>query len=847
MIFGLAHLRQRSPLSGNRNVKRALLLSASILLTLPLTASLMASETSLEQRLSTAETLLDNGDTAGAVATYRSALEAVPGNQLLRAQILDQLSAIETDSGHYDAAVRDAREAAAIHAALGDVRGRVSSQNQVGLAQMYAGDYPKARKSLDLALKLTATAGDAEAIVEERMNLASVDFFTGRYSDAAANYDAAGRVIEAHPSEEWAPRRRRILLANQATLDQRLGRYDEALVSYRLALGDATGVRPEEQAQMLVNLGVVYRRMGDPYKALAAYDQALDLFARDRLLDGELGVLKNRGIVLALDLGRLDEARATFAEAFARATKAGSHREALQAQLYGAETLFRLGNPGPAARDFRAAFDTARTLDTVEEQWKALYGLARCETLLGNEAAASQHLREAIAVIEKIREAIRVPSLKSDFFNDKREVFDALIALRLRQGAGAGELFDLIERGHSRGWRDRLGLRSSVALDAIQQALPGGVLLLDYWTSSAGSAVVSITRTSAHVHPITVDDRAIRELAEALPRGAASAWKPLAITIASQLLPALPDDAPHLVIVTDGALASVPFELLPQRESLLIEEHDVTYVPTAAMLLRAPTPIRRFAPPWSPQFRGFGDPIFGSASLDDPERLRTRLTGSAQEIRDIASELGGASILHLGKDDQKKYLDDKAAPPLLHIASHAFVDPGAIEQSRILFSAVESRSPGSGPASYLFLNEAYELPFSGVELAVLSACDTERGKLLAGEGIESFSRAFLAAGARSTVTTLWRVPDDTTATFMRIFYHHLQRGASRAEALRLAKLRFLRSGAPTNDPHYWAAFVLTGDGLRPVSTALRWRSIALVAALLAALLALLFLMSFRRA
>jgi hypothetical protein len=71
------------------------------------------------------------------------------------------------------------------------------------------------------------------------------------------------------------------------------------------------------------------------------------------------------------------------------------------------------------------------------------------------------------------------------------------------------------------------------------------------------------------------------------------------------------------------------------------------------------------------------------------------------------------------------------------------------------------------------------------------------------------------------------VPDATTASFMRVFYHHLQRGVSRAEALRLAKLRFLRSGTPLNEPHYWAAFVLTGEGLQPVSSAIRWRTIAI--------------------
>ena len=63
-----------------------------------------------------------------------------------------------------------------------------------------------------------------------------------------------------------------------------------------------------------------------------------------------------------------------------------------------------------------------------------------------------------------------------------------------------------------------------------------------------------------------------------------------------------------------------------------------------------------------------------------------------------------------------------------------------------------------------------------------------------GEGVQSFSRAFLAAGARSTVTTLWRVADGPTAEFMTVFYHHLQLGEPRAEALRQAKLRFIRSG-----------------------------------------------------
>jgi CHAT domain len=209
--------------------------------------------------------------------------------------------------------------------------------------------------------------------------------------------------------------------------------------------------------------------------------------------------------------------------------------------------------------------------------------------------------------------------------------------------------------------------------------------------------------------------------------------------------------------------------------------------------------------------------------MDDPAHVRSGTAASGDEVRAIASEIAGAAAIHVGADNRKAYLyGSGSVPPLLHIATHAVADANAMEQSRILFSPPRQ---GAGGADYLFLKEAYELKLQGVELAVLSACETERGRLLRGEGVQSFSRAFLAAGVRTTVTTLWRVPDAPTAAFMTHFYHHLQRGEPRAEALRLAKARFLESGAPLSDPHYWAAFVLTGEGLLPIPRAVRWTTL----------------------
>ena len=751
------------------------------------------------------------------------------------ASVLEDRAVVETDAGQYAAAIRDANAAAAMHAAAGDERRRGRALTQVGFAQVQSGDYRAGKTTLTTALALASTAGDDEGRILAIMNLGNVGFFLGSYGEAAERYDAALGIADAHRPEAWARHDRRLLLVDKGALDLRLGRHQEALVWFRQAQAAGPDLPPREQGQILMNLGVLYRRLGDPIKALKEYAAAAELFSHEHQIDGEIAVMKNRGIVLALDLGQLDAARATFSDVLDRATRTGTMREILQAHLYRGETELRLGLLGPARQDFASSLETARALRTPEEEWKALYGLARTELRGGNVATARMHLESAVRVIENLREAIGVPTLKSDYFNDKRDVYDVLISIELPAG-DPQRLFALIERNHSRAWRERLGMAGEITLRAVQQALPAGVTLLDTWSSSWGSAIVTVTRDGAQVRRIEISEPAVRSLVTALSAGPGSGWRASAATLAAGVLPGgLPVGTSHTLIVPDGALTLLPFELLPIDGRLMIERTAVSYTPTAAMLFRKPAARRSAAVPWTPAFRGFGDPRFASASLDDTASLHARLAASAEEVRAIASELGGRSILHLGADNRKAYLNDAAEQaPILHLATHAVADPNAIERSRILFSpALGARQD----ADYLFLKEAYDLPLEHVELAVLSACDTERGELLRGEGVRSFSRAFLASGARSTVTTLWRVPDAPTAAFMKVFYYELQRGAPRDVALQTAKLRFARSGRDLADPHYWAAFILTGEGRRPVPTAIRWSSIAF--ACLAAIVVLL--------
>ncbi len=122
--------------------------------------------------------------------------------------------------------------------------------------------------------------------------------------------------------------------------------------------------------------------------------------------------------------------------------------------------------------------------------------------------------------------------------------------------------------------------------------------------------------------------------------------------------------------------------------------------------------------------------------------------------------------------------------------------------------------------------EVAELDLSGVELAVLSACQTGLGKVAGGEGLLGLQRAFQAAGAESVVATLWEVPSSETVPLMGRFYKNLwERDMTPRAALRQAQLDMLqksrpRGGVPLPEdsdkravkpPYYWAAFVLSTD------------------------------------
>ena len=280
-----------------------------------------------------------------------------------------------------------------------------------------------------------------------------------------------------------------------------------------------------------------------------------------------------------------------------------------------------------------------------------------------------------------------------------------------------------------------------------------------------------------------------------------------------------------LIIIPDGSLNQVPFESLVHNDHFLIEDHEISYLPSANLIEL----LRQSPKPASDQLDllAFGDPVFSKQAK--PSQTRTlRATPSKvnrqawdwditklsplprtrEEVEYIASLIPKErKRLFLGKDSTEKAFKQEPLNKYkwIHLATHSLIDEQDPGRSAVVLPLIGSNEEDG----FLRATEIADLNLD-CDLVILSACETGRGQLMSGEGILGLSRSFFIAGARSVVVSQWNVSDISTAQLMKDFYQELVNGATKAAALREAKLRMLRSGSETRHPYYWAPFVVIG-------------------------------------
>jgi CHAT domain-containing protein len=257
-----------------------------------------------------------------------------------------------------------------------------------------------------------------------------------------------------------------------------------------------------------------------------------------------------------------------------------------------------------------------------------------------------------------------------------------------------------------------------------------------------------------------------------------------------------------LIIVPDGVLGYVPFEVLPspKNNNYLVDDYQVRYAHSVTYLFEQ----NRKVPANADNFFG-GFISSGGNAPPSNARVDGVLQYAKEEVESIAEMMHEPLIFNPAT--KSDFIASASNFRLLHLAMHSIVNDHDPMQSVMVFS---SNKQDSTDQHLLTALELYNLKLNA-DLAVLSACNTGSGELRRGEGVMSFSRAFSYAGVPSALISLWKVPDKATSKIMWGFYTHLKAGATKSEALRKAKVEFVEKYPAMKHPYYWSGFILAGN------------------------------------
>jgi len=506
-----------------------------------------------------------------------------------------------------------------------------------------------------------------------------------------------------------------------------------------------------------------------------------------------------------IKLGRLDEAE-RLQTRVEQALKAGTIPV-----FFGPQIAMRRAQLAVAHGQLdtaEAAFNSASRSFIHEMSIRGHLGAAGVARVRGNFAGARQALETAIRKIEAGRTNVSGSQLRTNYLTMHANAFRELIRIRFdAEGAAAAPaILEIAEAARARGLRDALASAQvagaaapAITATEVQRALAADEALIEYVSSRDRLLAITVTPSTIAVTPLleagneaTLTQRVefFYSLAQEGDEAAlAPAAKRLYDDILAPAIASLPTTTTTLIVAADGPLHRLPFDALGDGERV-IDRWNVVSVPSAAALvgrtaqaLNTPATLIVAAPA-----TGAGLPPL-IAAPEEAAAIRGRVSGNIAELSGTV-----ATKARLQKEPLDRF-------SVLHFASHAVVD----EERPLLSSLVLAND--NGVQGRWTAEEIYRSKLKA-DLVVLSACSTAAGATEPGEGVMSLSRAFLYAGARATIATLWNIPDAPGPVFADVLYRELAGGAPLGAAAAQARRELRRRGAP---PRVWSAYVVTGD------------------------------------
>lgn len=717
---------------------------------------------------------------------------------------LGMIAFIRGNTGEATKAVQQAMDTAR---KLGDVGGELRYLSAIGNGLLLAGYAPIAAGFVDRALALARDNPDTgfPFVATSTKVLTLIEL---------KQYDEAERFAQSALAEARVGDRRikeielRTMLARIAEARQQPARVIDHLEAARAAAESGQVQRLLAEAES--TLAQAYRRQGDLVRAAQRASSAVGhtRAAGSRFtLPIRLGELAD----IRAAQGRLNAASALYTEAsdVVEGIMANVPSRSAQARLVGVMSDLYAGNFVLAADRLSDPYEAFRVI----------------------ERARGRALADVLSTL---------PDGSSSTDDDGRARELSALQLKLMTARSGVERSQLLERlweaeqlatvpaNRLAAPRTRLHASGRAAAASVQRVLRPREILLEYVLLPNGSYCLILTPgalrlvrlpSAAKIEPLVAAFR--REVQDGRVGVESAERTALRGAIIEPLnLPA--GMASDVVVVPDGVLNSIPFEVLLASEAN--PAPSVTLAPSATVLalMRSRTsqgtadrpvlavggvPYERIAGVKASSTAPVG--IYDAAA---PPSLPS-LPGSADEARTVAGLFGPSSMVLLGDSATEAALKRQPLEryEILHLAAHGFADTKFPERAALVLL-------GDGQAGEDGLLQPREIARYNLRarLVVLSACDTAVGPTLGQEGVVNLARAFLVAGARAVMTSLWPVDDTLSSALMRAFYGHLARGETLTEALRRAKSELGQQfGAKALAT--FGAFQLVGDGSQRLS------------------------------
>ena len=795
-------------------------------------------------------------------------LRRATGDRLGESVTLNSIGAVYFKLGQWQKALDYHSQGLALSRAVADRRSEAVTLHNIGTVYSQLGEMPRALEYYNQALPLRRAVGDRYGEAYTLDSIGSAYFALGENQKALEYHNQAlpvRRAVGDKYGESYA-------LSNIGSVYARLGKIPEAIdyfnqaLRLRQAIGDRRG-----EAFSLHNIGSAHGDLSESQKAREYYTQAL-------ALSRTIGDRNSEAVILG-DLARVERHHNNLNEA----------REHIETSLGIVEATRR----AVSSQDLRASYMTTKRasydfyIDLLMQLHQVQPSAGHDQTALrASEQARARTLLELLTearidvqqgvdprLKDKERGALaRVSEIQTQFIRahsqpkpDSTRI--AALEYELKKANEAREQLEIeIRQKHPR--YAELQYPAPLGLRAIQLILDEKTVMLEYYLGKEASFLFAISKheflavrlPSASL--LTAEVKSLREAITIKPdRMALSNYLQKGRSLYQKLVePAarLLIDKRRLIIVPDGILYYLPFEILLQSNKrrvaqsdlsqlkYLIRDYAISYAPSATVLAN----LRSYdhtTQTGRKTFLAYGDPVYGKTRSEETDSVQAAWRSAFDEQKPWQLEQLPASrseVERIGRLYQQEqvavFLGEQANETnvktgdrlghfsYIHFAVHGLLNENKPQYSGLVLSLPREENrkmTGGGEAAneakdasrdaevedgFLQVYEIFNLRLNA-DLVVLSACDTGLGKEVKGEGLIGLTRAFLYAGAPSLIVSLWKIQDRSTAELMVGFYRSLKNGRlSKAEALRQSKLELIQKGQLAH-PYYWAGFVLMGQ------------------------------------